>query len=362
MRYTMLRQESGIYYLQNRKTRRQKSLRTRDEAEARRLLNAYNETGENSAEVNRQIATAYFNAADPEMLKRTWRDVAEQTLDPNNKESTLERKRVAMKQHDLQKLLNMKLLETQPEVLLTILRTVCPSTNEFVRRWQSLAVDLGWLPRPVLPRSRWPKPRYNTKRAITFEEHRQLVASCDDDSEWGDYLECLWWLGAAQTDMAKVDASRVDLEKSHVCLKRVKIPDPTKGWVFAKMGPTLRGILLRRSKTGFFPKLAAMNCKNRATYFKRRLKRLGMDESLTLHCYRYAVIQRCLLCGYPERWAKALVGHSRFGGGAAPDVHDAYLRTGNIPIPSLEEYEMPYMEPDNDGKIISFPGSDRRSA
>jgi len=34
---------------------------------------------------------------------------------------------------------------------------------------------MGWLPWPVLPKKQWPQIRYGPKRAITEEEHQQII-------------------------------------------------------------------------------------------------------------------------------------------------------------------------------------------
>ncbi|MEM1058034.1 MAG: hypothetical protein AAGK14_02190 [Verrucomicrobiota bacterium] len=355
MRYTMFRHNNGMYYLQNRETRRQKSLRTKDKAKAQRLLNERNQMEDNSAALNYELGTAYLTAADPEMATRTWEYVARKAIRKNDAPSTKERKETALRQRDLQGLLRKPLLKTSPEYLLELLEEVCPSSNTFLWRWQNFALRMGWLPRPIVPPICWPKPKYGLRRAITKEEYEKLKASCVKVPQWADFLECLWWTGSAQGDMAKLDASKVDFEANTVCFHRGKITDPDKGWVHIQMGPTLRAILLRRRNNGghFFPELAAMKTEHRANYFKRRLDRLGLDTRVTLHCYRYAVIQRCRQCDYPERLAKALVGHSRFGGGKPPDVHDAYLRNGNTHVPSLEQYEN---RDQGCAKIIPFPG------
>lgn len=35
---------------------------------------------------------------------------------------------------------------------------------------------MGWLPWPVIPKKQWPAVRYQSKRAITQDEHRAIVA------------------------------------------------------------------------------------------------------------------------------------------------------------------------------------------
>src|SRR5690242_8604523 len=77
--YRLFRRRNGNYFCEDRQTRRQESLRTKDKQEAMRLLNAKNEAHENPL-LNRQIARAYLAAADPEIAKRNWRYALEELI------------------------------------------------------------------------------------------------------------------------------------------------------------------------------------------------------------------------------------------------------------------------------------------
>lgn len=61
---------AGIYYYEDTSTKEQFSLRTKDHAEALRLLDAKNESHRQPT-LNRQIAHTYLAATDPEAAKRT---------------------------------------------------------------------------------------------------------------------------------------------------------------------------------------------------------------------------------------------------------------------------------------------------
>jgi hypothetical protein len=69
-RFIMFRR-SGVYYSEDTVTRKQHSLRTKDESEAVTLLNAKNESFRQPV-LNRQIARTYLKATDAEAAKRTW--------------------------------------------------------------------------------------------------------------------------------------------------------------------------------------------------------------------------------------------------------------------------------------------------
>jgi hypothetical protein len=72
--FRIFQRASGVWYIEDRRTRHQESLRTRVEAEAVRLLQARNEANRMPA-VNLLIARAYVGAADPKMAQRTWAEV-----------------------------------------------------------------------------------------------------------------------------------------------------------------------------------------------------------------------------------------------------------------------------------------------
>jgi len=43
------------------------------------------------------------------------------------------------------------------------------STNVFLRRIQNFALDMGWLPWPILKRKQFPKVKFRPKRGITSQ-------------------------------------------------------------------------------------------------------------------------------------------------------------------------------------------------
>jgi hypothetical protein len=69
-RFIMFRR-AGVYYSEDTTTRKQHSLRTKDEAEALTLLHSKNEAHRQPV-LNLHIARTYLTATDPEIAKRTW--------------------------------------------------------------------------------------------------------------------------------------------------------------------------------------------------------------------------------------------------------------------------------------------------
>jgi hypothetical protein len=67
----ILFRRAGVYYCEDTTTGKQLSLRTKDEGEAKTLLNAKNESFRQPI-LNLQIARTYMAASDPQVSKRTW--------------------------------------------------------------------------------------------------------------------------------------------------------------------------------------------------------------------------------------------------------------------------------------------------
>ena len=61
------------------------------------------------------------------------------------------------------------------QIKMTGVETGTVSTNVFLRRVHNFALDMGWLPWPVIPKKHWPKVRFREKRAITPEEHQAIL-------------------------------------------------------------------------------------------------------------------------------------------------------------------------------------------
>jgi hypothetical protein len=67
-------------------------------------------------------------------------------------------------------------LETQAEHFLRVLERGSVSTNIYLRRIHNFALDMNWLPWPVLPKKRWPTIKFKEKRAIILGEHQAIIS------------------------------------------------------------------------------------------------------------------------------------------------------------------------------------------
>ena len=68
-----------VFYCEDTTTREQTTLRTKDRAEAERLLHAKNEAVRQPS-MNLQIAQVYLQHGDPALTARTWAQVIEQII------------------------------------------------------------------------------------------------------------------------------------------------------------------------------------------------------------------------------------------------------------------------------------------
>jgi len=164
-----------MYYSEDTVTGKQHSLRTKNEAESHTLLNAKNESFRQPA-LNLQVARAYLSASDPALVQRTWQSVMEEIF-THGKEVAQIRCGRFMKSKVFDGLRRKKLLETAADDFLAVLKNGKVSVDHYLKRLHNLALNLGWLPVPVLAPAFWPKPHIKSKRAITTEEHQRILAA-----------------------------------------------------------------------------------------------------------------------------------------------------------------------------------------
>jgi hypothetical protein len=147
-RYSVFLRPWGVFYCQDNTTGEQKTLKTRDKDEAHRLVAAKNEHEEAPA-FSRHLARVYWKAGDPTGATRTWQHVMDEI--PKLKTGdTQHRWLTAIKDKALDSIRNMVILETQPEHFMKVLEAGCVSTNVYLRRIHNFALDMNWLPWPVL--------------------------------------------------------------------------------------------------------------------------------------------------------------------------------------------------------------------
>ena len=164
-RYRVFRRGWGTYYCEDLLTKKQETLRTRDKDEAFRLVAAKNET-EDAPAFSLHLARVYWKAGDPAGATRTWQHVMDE-IPKLKKGSTRHRWFTAIKDKAFDSIRDCVVLETQAEHFLKVLEKGSVSTNIYLRRIHNFALDMNWLPWPVLPKKRGPKPRCAADDATT---------------------------------------------------------------------------------------------------------------------------------------------------------------------------------------------------
>ena len=301
-------------------------LRTKDETEARSLLNARNEAMRQPV-LNLHLARAYLTASDPAFVERTWQSVMDQ-LQARGKDSSRERYASVFKSPSYNGLRNKKLLETTAEDFFAVFKEGKVAITCFLKRLHNFALSLGWIALPVVAPYLWPKYEAKDRRGITPDEQESILA-IEKKAEWKLFLELLWETGAAQSDAAALTAEHVDWQSRTITYFRMK----TGSRAQFTISKALEKVLQQLPTTGaLFPKLSTFTANDRASRFRRRCGRAGVT-GVTLHSYRYAWAERAKVVGMPERFAQAALGHN------SKAIHRAYAKQAQIIVPSLEEYE-----------------------
>ncbi len=329
----------GTFYYEDTGTGIRKSLFTKDEEEAERLVNAKNEALENP-HINRKIGMAYLSAVDPNLVTRIWADVMQDIIQDKTGPN-LRRWDIAIRDSAFDLIRKRIVVATLPEEFMAVLRGGTVSTNVYLRRIQNHALDMGWLPVPILPKKKFPKIKHKQKRAITWEEHCRIIER-EGNEERRDFYELCWYFGGSQSDIASLDAGDFDYENRGFAYDRLKTG--TMGGM--RIGDKAWEVILRRPRTGpLFPYLITVREADRATEFRQRCDGLGIT-GVTLHSYRYAWAERSANNGYPERYAQRVLGQN------SKIVHRAYAKKAQGQLPSLEDYEEANRKAKESGKII----------
>ncbi len=325
-RFRLFRRQGRIFYVVDNLTAKQLSLKTADRDEAIRLLNALNEA-ERQPALNRQIARIYLMAGDSSAATRSWQDVMDE-MAGLKKGATRERWERGVNEAPFDRIRALTLLETQAGHLLDVLARGTVSTNIFLRRLHNFALDMNWLPAPLIPRRQWPKIVFKERRGITLTEHQTILGG-ERNPEWRAYYQLLWHLGGSQSDIAALHAEDIDWDARTLSYRRMK----TGNHAIAHFGNSVAGILRTLPTQGpLFPMLASWPETDRAKAFIRRCRHVGVS-GVCLHSYRYAWAERAKKAGYPERFAMENLGHK------SKAVHAAYARKAQIRLPPLEDFE-----------------------
>ena len=328
-KYRLFQRANGVFYWQDNESGKQGSLRTKDRKAAGKLLHAKNEA-HRLPTLNLTMARAYLSAHDSKMNTRTWMAVMRE-MGTHGLPSSQERCARVFCSKAFDSIRSKPLVQTAAEDLLEIVHNNGNSVAHYLRRLHNLACDIGWLAWPILAKRVWPKIRSKHGRAVTAQEHAEIIAS-EKNPEKRAYYELLYETGAAQSDAAELTAENINWEDGLLVYHRKKLgfeSEPAR----MSIGPKLRKLLESLPKSGdLFPTIKTAGANARSTEFSRRCRIAGVS-GVSLHSYRYSWAQRAKACGYPQRFAQDALGHS------SRAVHEAYAKGAFVIVPPLDEYE-----------------------
>jgi integrase len=315
-----------VFYAQCNETGKQTSLRTKDEETASEILGGMNR-GAKDPQIQREVALATLAVCDPDSRHRAWSDVFE-AYASSGKQQTRERKRREFRSQHYATICDKPLVDTMAEDFYGILSSCGSGTSHYLKRAHNYAVEIGWLPKPVIPSKLWPKTNRRPIRAISAAEHERILES-EKNAERKLYYQLLWEIGASQKDAAELDASNIDWKTRVLTYKRKKTDVAAR----LKIGAQLEALLEQLPKKGpLFPSIGKRTSNQRAAEFCRRRGMVGV-KGVSLHSYRYAWAERAYEAGYPERMAQASLGQH------SAAVHRHYAKGAEVVCPPLDEFE-----------------------
>lgn len=129
-----------VFYCEDRISGQQTSLRTRNEEEARKLIQARNEAG-TTPQMNLALAKAYLAAIDPKLVLRTWADLFVRFCNRTNPVTRMRHERV-VKTKAMLFLRDKKLIETTADHLLPAMSIGASSTIAFLQTLHNDALGM----------------------------------------------------------------------------------------------------------------------------------------------------------------------------------------------------------------------------
>jgi hypothetical protein len=332
-RFRMFRRGNNWFYSEDVLTRQQLSLRTKDRKEAQVLLSVKNATYR-APMLNLKMAKAYLQQTHPDHIARTWGDVLDRLIAGLQDETRRHHWERFRRSQPFVRLRPITLFYTEDVHFLRVLNHPCAtrSTQQWLRRLRNYAMDMGWLLHWVLPKAAWPKVKRRPRRAITSAQHQRIITN-EPDRERRQYYQMLWLSGGAQTDVAHFHSDCIDQPTQTIRFQRKKMRSRDGGHCRIPIGKEIQTFLKQFPAEGwFFPGIRSESSSQRAARFKALCCRLEISD-ITLHSYRYALAERALCAGMPEKAAMAYLGHKSRSG------HYAYAKNATIVVNPLSYYE-----------------------
>ena len=114
------------------------------------------------------------------------------------------------------------LVQTTAEDLLEIVHNNGNSVAHYLRTPSQPRLRHRGLAWPILAKRVWPKIRSKHRRAVTAQEHAEIIAS-EKNPEKRAYYELLYETGAAQSDAAELTAENINWEEGLLVYHRKKL-------------------------------------------------------------------------------------------------------------------------------------------
>ncbi len=343
-RYWMYQRSNGVFYVEDRASGKQESLKTRDKIVARGLVEARNQAAAQPV-LNIAMAKAYLVNKSPEMATRKWDAVLQEIEDGYANGPTLGRWQKARRSEPFKVLAKLPILHTESDHFLQVLRhsRAGNSTQKWLRIVHNRALDLGWLLAPVLSRRSWPKIIERHAIALTHAQHQAVLAG-ESDAEHRLYYQMLWLTGSSQTDGANLHRGHIDVTQRRITYQRQKLARSGHGAAAVAIGFDLECLLKELPEDGYlFPSVQRRSETDRASRFRKLCLRVGLPNGVSLHSYRYAWAGRAKAAGMPIREAMAHLGHE------SRAIHLTYSAQAEFVILPLEHYEAEKRQ-----KIVQF--------
>jgi hypothetical protein len=226
-------------------------------------------------------------ATDPQIATRTWQCVMNEMIKLKQGE-TEHRWQTAIKDKAFGIIRHLPILATRPEHFLRVLEAGKVSTNVYLRRIHNFALDMTWLPWPVIPKRQWPAVCFKDKRAITWQEHQAIIER-EPNPERRVFYQLAWHLGASQSDLAFMEAGNIDWEHQVISFARKK----TGSIALQRFRDEVAEVLHSLPSEGpLFPYPRTVRAGDRATEFRQRCDGLGIKGVSTIPeaAFRYAVV------------------------------------------------------------------------
>ena len=329
----MFRRGNGWFYSEDVVTRQQVSLHTKDRKEAQVLLSVKNEAYR-APMLNLKLAKAYLQGTHSDHICRTWGDALDRLIEEMEEGATRQKWIRVRDSQPFSRLQWTVLFYTEDIHFWRVLNHphATASTYRWLRYLRNYAMDKGWLLHRVFSKKAWPKVKPRPKRAITSEQHRRIMEA-EPDLERRQYYQMLWFSGGAQTDVAHFHSDCLDKATLTIFFQRKKMRTRDRGHCRIPIGEEIQALLDQLPAEGwFFPEVRSESSTQRAAKFKRLCSKLGIMD-VTLHSYRYALAERALWSGMPEREAMSYLGHKN------KNRHHGYAKNAPTVTLPLSYYE-----------------------